>query len=115
MKASVQYNDLIGSAAADVEDWYNNSLQYYLENTFKSYDGERYSCRGCSAFLGSRDTVSVRFICLDKDTGKFVSFATQEWWSIEQFFTLFKRFEVVIGQDINEVELEDNNQDLLLR
>jgi len=115
MKASVQYNDVVGSAAADVADWYNNSLQYYLKETYESYDEERYSCRGCTAFLVSRNTVSVRFVCLDKETGKFVRFTTQEWWPIEQFIDLFKRFEVVIGQDINEVEIENGNEELILK
>lgn len=115
MKASVQYNDIIGSAAADVADWYNNSLQSFLEKTFESYDCERYSCRGCSAYLGSENTVHVHFICLDKKTGDFVRFSPKDWWTIEQFLTLFKRLEIVIGKDINEVEIADSSEDILLK
>lgn len=42
MIASVQYNDLRGTAAADVSDFYKSSLQKYLMNTYKTYDSERY-------------------------------------------------------------------------
>lgn len=31
MKASVQYNDFIGTAAADISDFYQTSLQNYLD------------------------------------------------------------------------------------
>lgn len=36
MIASVQYNDLRGTAAADVSDFYMNSLQNYLIEKFKA-------------------------------------------------------------------------------
>ena len=42
MKASVQYNDIDGSVAADVANWYNNPLQFFLLNTYESYYGEKY-------------------------------------------------------------------------
>lgn len=51
MIASVQYNDLRGTAAADVADEYMNSLQKYLMDTFREYDPERYYCRGCTKHL----------------------------------------------------------------
>lgn len=114
MIASVQYNDLVGTAAADVADWYFNSLQKYLVDSFASYDGERFSCRGCTAYFGGKNLVSVTFVCLDKETGKFVKFATKEWWTTDQFFELFKRFEIVIGKDINEVEIDEASERLLL-
>lgn len=47
MIASVQYNDLRGTAA-DVVDGYMNSLQKYLMDTYKKYDSNRYVCRGCT-------------------------------------------------------------------
>lgn len=114
MIASVQYNDLIGSSAADVADWYFNSLQKYLVDTYSSYDGDRFSCRGCTAYIGERNGTSVNFICLDKETGEFVKFATKEWWTPDQFFNLFKRFELVIGKDINEVDIDENAEKHLL-
>lgn len=32
MKAYVQYNDVVGTVAADVADWYSNSLQAFIDN-----------------------------------------------------------------------------------
>jgi len=115
MRACVQYNDLIGSTAADVADWYYNSLQQYLESTFESFDGERFSCRGCTAYIGERNAVSVNFICLDKTTGQFVKFHTEEWWNTDEFFALFKRFEIVIGKDIDEVEVDESRESIILK
>lgn len=115
MKASVQYNDIVGSAAADVADWYNNSLQFFLQKTYESYDGDRYSCRGCTAYLGSGNTVYVHFICLDKETGNFLRFSPSDSWPLEQFFSMFKRLEIVMGKDINEVEISDDCEEISLK
>ena len=54
MIASVQYNDLRGTAAADVSDLYMNSLQKYLKDTYHAYDSERYVCRGCVIWIGGQ-------------------------------------------------------------
>ena len=42
------YNDLRGTAAADIADGYMNSLQKYLMDTYEKYNSERYVCRGCT-------------------------------------------------------------------
>ena len=113
MKASVQYNDIIGTVAADVSDWYSNSLQCFLKKSFAAYDADRYSCRGCTAYIGGSEKVYVSFICLDRESNEFVKFRSQQSWSFEDFFNLFKRFEIVIGKDISELpeewELESYN------
>ena len=69
MKARVQYNDLTGTAAADITDFSLNSLEKYLTDHFENYDTERYFCVGCRLNLGGQTstTVSIRFICLDKE------------------------------------------------
>ena len=110
MIASVQYNDIVGTAAADIADMYFNSLQKFLIDSYSSYDGERFSCRGCSMFLGSRNSAYVSFVCLDKKTSEFVRFITPEPLSIEQFFNIFKRFEIVIGKDMDEINIPDGNE-----
>lgn len=114
MKASVQYNDIIGTAAADIADQYFNSLQKYLEDTYPSFDGDRYSCRGCTAYIGTRNRASVCFICLDRENNEFVRLATPNLWSPDKFFDLFKRFEIVIGKDIDEVEVNEADERILL-
>jgi hypothetical protein len=38
MEASVQYNDIKGTAAADISDFYQTSLQKYLVDSYEQYD-----------------------------------------------------------------------------
>lgn len=108
MIASVQYNDLRGTAAADVSDFFQNSLQEYLSTNFEKYDRERYFCNGCTMFVGERDCAYLHFICYDKTTGQYIKMTPEKEYSLSDAFLLFKRFEVVIGVDINEVEVSDD-------
>ncbi len=111
MIADVQYNDLRGTAAADVSDFYMNSLQHYLEVTYKSYDSERYYCTGCTIWAGdSGNRVNVTFVCYDKQTDKHVIFEPLKEYSFEETFSLFKRFNVIIGTDINEVQVSEEDR-----
>ena len=61
MIASVQYNDLIGTAAADIADGYMNSLQKYLMDTYVKYNSERYVCRGCTIYRWSKKLSYSKF------------------------------------------------------
>ena len=111
MIADVQYNDLRGTAAADVYDFYMNSLQNYLEVTYNSYDAERYFCIGCTIWASdSGNRVYVNFVCYDKQNGKHVIFEPGREYSFEETFSLFKRFNVVMGADINEVQVSDDDR-----
>ena len=108
MIAKVQYNDLRGTAAADVSDFYRNSLQTYLTDSYKSYDGNRYYCEGFTLWGGdSSKTVNVGFICHDKKEGKYVKFVDD--YSYDRLFQLFKRFSVVMGTHIDDIEVSDND------
>lgn len=81
MKAKTQYNDIKGTAAADVSDHQMNSLQYYLEKTYPNYDSERYVCRGCSIWTGGQDVVpkmDIRFVCEDSLDHKYVAFSPKK-------------------------------------
>ena len=117
MIASVQYNDLIGTAAADVADGNMNSRQQYLCETYNQYNSERYVCRGCTIFVsGQREipSLSLSFLCWDKKAEKFVRFYPQKDIDLNEAFSIFKRFEVVIGTDVNHIEVnEDDYLDLL--
>ena len=109
MKAKVQYNDLVGTAAADVSDFYLNSLQTYLTDSYKGYDGERYYCEGFTLWAGdSSKTVKVGFVCHDKKEGKYVKFMPEDY-SFDRLFQLFKRFNVVMGNHIDDIEVNDND------
>ncbi len=49
------------------------------------------------------------FICLDKMINKFVIAKQRNEMTIGQIFTLFKRFNIVIGENIKEIELNDED------
>ena len=109
MKANVQYNDLRGTAAADVSDFYQNSLQTYLTDSYKGYDAERYYCEGFTMWASdSSKTVNVGFVCRDKKEGKYVKFVPEDY-TFDRLFKLFKRFNVVMGTNIESVEVSDDD------
>lgn len=53
--------------------------------------------------------MSLDFICLDKMINKFVIAKQRNEMTIGQIFTLFKRFNIVIGENIKEIELNDED------
>lgn len=114
MIASVQYNDLRGTAAADVSDNLNNSLQNYLVSTYKSYNGGRYFCNGCTMWISDNGLVTIKFICYDKIDEKYLRFLPEREYTYQQVFNLFKRLEVVVGLDINEIEVDCEDDKSLL-
>ena len=113
MKARVQYNDLMGTAAADITDFSLNSLEKYLTDHFDNYDTERYFCVGCRLYISGQtsNAVSIRFICLDKVEHKYVYLCPAGDMSYEKVFSLFKRFDVVLGndEDIGEISISDED------
>ena len=112
MIADVQYNDLRGTAAADVSDFCDNSLQKYLSSTYESYDSERYSCVGSSIWISGQSTdigANVTFICWDKFLNKHIRLRLARSLPLEDIFRIFKRFEVVLGIDISEVEVDEDD------
>lgn len=112
MKASVQYNDLKGTAAADISDFYQNSLQNYLVKSYEQYDGDRYNCCGCTIFVSGQHEHSqgnIEFICKDTVEDKYVKFCPMRKISLDEIFSLFKRFEVVIGEHIDNIDVDDND------
>lgn len=110
MIAVVQYNDLRGTVAANVSDFYRNSLQTYLTDTYTSYDSKRYYCEGFTLWAGNNGpkTAHVGFVCRDKEEGKYVKFVPNEY-TYEQLFSLFKRFNIVMGTDIEGVKVNDDD------
>ena len=108
MKATVQYNDLVGTAAADVSDFYNNSLQDYLQRRFPKYDSERFRCVGCDVFFGGQGSNLglISFICLDQVENKYVRMRSKNVWSVEEVIDIFKRLSIVIGKGIHDIETD---------
>jgi hypothetical protein len=95
MKAEVQYNDFIGTAAADISD--HADLNKFLEK--KGIDTETYESFGASFYSGYSDFFSASIICRDKsksDKPYIVEFNFDI--TKDEFFELFKRFNVVITE-----------------
>lgn len=110
MIAKVQYNDLTGTSAADVSDFYSNSLQAYLMSTFKNYDGERYRCDGCTIFMSdSSDHANVRFVCYDNQEDKYVYYVPLKDFTLKDMVNMFKRFSIVVGINIDNVKISDDD------
>ena len=109
MKAEVQYNDFVGTAAADISDWL--SLGEYLK--IKGVDTERYEPIGAEFFNGE-GYFGACIICKDNQSAelnKAVKISFEKGLNKEEFFTLFKRFNVIITEkhgNYQELELDDN-------
>ncbi|NLI37533.1 MAG: hypothetical protein GX416_13615 [Bacteroidales bacterium] len=114
MIASVQYNDLKGTAAADVSDHLSNSLQKFLVDTYKSFDGDRYSCHGCTMWISNKGYVLMEFICYDNVEHKYLKFIPENHYLYQDAFNLFKRFEIVIGTHIDEIEVDSEDVQALI-
>jgi len=95
MKASVQYNDFIGTAAADISDFKS------LDDLMKSQriDPSRYEAVGVNFYSGEHDYFSCSLLCLDKSVGdKDNPHLVKIMIDLESkdFFKYFKRFNVVL-------------------
>lgn len=79
---------------------------------YKTYDSERYECRGCVMWIsGQRDepSLSMSFLCWDKIAEKFVRFYPKKDMDLKEAFSLFKRFEVVMGTDVSDIDVNDDD------
>ncbi len=67
MKADVQYNDFIGTAAADISDYLGSNFGDRLKSFGKFFkiDEERFTVIGISIFGTERFFISL--LCVDKD------------------------------------------------
>ncbi len=96
MKASVQYNDFVGTAAADISDGQK------LEDVLIEWgvDTERFTPVGISFFTGDSGHCHFSILCTDntREDGKIVkvSYYKDSDFSIQNVMNMFKRFEVIV-------------------
>lgn len=112
MEASAQYNDLLGTVAADVSDFYQTSLQNYLVRSYEKYDGDRYECKGCTIWISGQQLHpqgNISFVCFDNVERKYVKFCPEADFSLDDIFSLFKRFEVVMDNHIEDIEVDNDD------
>jgi hypothetical protein len=89
MKANTQYNDFIGTSAADISD--HAYLSNYLEK--QGVDIEEYKPIGFSFYTSYNNFFSYSIICNWKN--EIVSLSFEEELTKDDFFNLFKRFNVI--------------------
>lgn len=92
MKATVKYNDYVGSTAADISDFI--TLEKYLEEI--DVDIKRYHPIGVNFFTSYGDGCNVSIICEDTTNGNSLVELRLDEMSISDFFSLFKRLEVIL-------------------
>lgn len=107
MKAKTQYNDMKGVVAGDISDCCYNDLQQFLINKFPSYNSKKYTCVGCNLFVGESNSY-VKYICKDND-GNYVTFQSEKKQSLESIFSAFKRLDIVIANNIEDIPQEVEN------
>jgi hypothetical protein len=111
MKVTVQYNDFIGTAAADISD--HTDLNKFLAS--RGIDTDRYEAIGASFYYGYSDFFSASIICIDRQqstkSNKFITkISFEDEFDREEFFDLFKRFNVVISTkhgNYSELEVKE--------
>lgn len=107
MKADVQYNDFIGSVAADISD----ALSRYAGDTLKSIgryfklDEKRFDIIGLSIY--GTDDFSISLLCIDKNKSKdgkehIVSMMYDIGDDKENLDILFKRLHIVLHQNFDD-------------
>lgn len=106
MKASVQYNDFKGTAAADISD--HTSLSKYLQSN--GVDPECYYPIGIDIYHGVGDHFGFSIICQDRQNGNnIVKVAFEDKQSTAELFGLFKRFHVILTRGSNSLDgIEDD-------
>ena len=106
MKASVSYNDFVGTAAADVSDGLGNADGDTLKSIgqFLGLDGDRFKMVGLSIY--GTDDFYVSLICVDKhsrkDTEEVVSMSYDVETSGNILDILFKRLHIVLHDRYDE-------------
>ena len=94
MQAKTQYNDLVGTVAADISDFMpGGNLDSLLP---KNYDSNRYPVVGFDVW-GSGEKISCALLCRDKESDNDNSLITIDVsYDSNQFFDFFKRFHLFL-------------------
>ena len=91
MKATVQYNDYVGSTAADISDFTN--LEKYLEEI--NVDTKRFHPIGARFYTSYGKGCNVAIICEDATNDNSLVELNLDEMSISDFLSLFKRLEII--------------------
>ncbi len=107
MKADVQYNDFIGTAAADISDFLGSKHGDYLSSIGKYYkiDEERFNVIGVELY--GTDSFNISLLCVDKvksteEKEHIVSISIEIEDEKEILDILFKRLHIVLHSNFYE-------------
>lgn len=103
MEAKTHYNDFKGTVAADISDYFVNSMDEYLFNKSNKYDKNRFKCIGCEFMLLGKDKLDSVFYCRDIKDGSIVPIRLKEGICLSELFVIFKSFSIVMGVKIENV------------
>lgn len=113
MQANVQYNDYMGTAAADRCDLFCELPGQMSQTIFDRFniplDGENYLFVGISVYVTKVENSYVKLFFENQETKKLVKVVRSEV-SLQTILDLFKRFEFQVGlhlEDIDENEVEE--------
>ena len=114
MKAEVQYNDFIGTAAADISDFTN--LNDFLKS--RGVNTERFKAIGAHFYNGYSNFFSASIICIDREhttseKKHIVNIGFENDLHKDEFFDLFKRFNVLITQRFGGYENMEIDEELI--
>lgn len=107
MKASVQYNDYVGTSAADQSDFFK--LDEFLSSN--GVDVNRYYSVGVELYFGDCGNPTFEIICEDKKgtDGKLVRFGFEKDMTYQDIFSFFKRFHVMLStKGLVDAEVNDD-------
>ena len=111
MKADVQYNDFLGTSAADSNDF--EKLNDFIKS--RGVDINRFNAIGASFYSGYNEYFHASIICIDKEKsvdGKdyITKISFEDRFTKEDFFGLFKRLNVLLFSndvDSHSIEVDD--------
>ena len=110
MKASVQYNDYIGTTAADRSDYLETHISQLTEiivNTFEIPVGaDDYEYVGVSVYGIEVEDVCATFLFRNKKTKELVKYFKSSV-VMQSILNLFKRFEFQIGNHLEDIEKDE--------
>lgn len=115
MTANVPTHEFIGTAAADISD--HTNLQQFLGT--KGVDTARYEPIGAGFNGGYEDAFSGFIICKDnqrstEERDHLIKLYFEEKMTKDEFFSLFKRFEVIVTAKHGGYETAETNGELVI-
>lgn len=115
MKATTQYTDFKGTAAADISDHYD--LEAFLKS--RGVDTNRYEAIGAEFYHGEGDFFSATIICLDnenstKENPYISNLSFESGVTYDEFFGLFKRFNVILTKKYGGYEENEINENVTI-